>query len=78
MKKRDGLFCFGSSKHDCVMCEIFSKSLNIFKFSQERQRNFNSKNFGHVLGNWFLADLVKVIGVAVHTSKSRKVKKSDY
>ena len=28
--------------------------------------------------NWFLADLVKVIGVAVHTSKSRKVKKSDY
>ena len=28
--------------------------------------------------NWFLADLVKVIGVAVHTSKSQKVKKSDY
>ena len=28
--------------------------------------------------NWFLADLVKVIGVAVHTSKLWKVKKSDY
>ena len=60
------------------MIVLCAKSFQNHLISQERQRNFNSKNFGHVLGNWFLADLVKVIGVAVHTSKSRKVKKSDY
>ena len=77
MKKRDGLFYFGCSKH--VLCEkSFQNHLIFSSFLKEDSETSIQKNFGHVLGNWFLADSVKIISVAVHTSKLRKVKKGVY
>ena len=76
VKKRDGLFYFGSSKH--VLCVKSFQNHSIFSsFLKEDSETSIQKNFGHVLGNWFLADSVKIISVAVHTSKSQKVKKRD-
>ena len=77
VKKRDGLFYFGSSKH--VLCEkSFQNHLIFSSFLKEDSETSIQKNFGHVLGNWFLADSVKIISVAVHTSKLQKVKKGVY
>ena len=74
MKKRDGLFYFGSSKH--VLCaKSFQNHLIFSSFLKKDSETSIQKNFGHIRGNWFLANLGKVISVAVHTNKSWKVKK---
>ena len=76
VRKHDGLFYFGSWKH--VLCAKSSQNHLIFSsFLQEDSETSIQKNLGRVLHNWFLADSVKIISVAVHTSKSWKVKKSD-
>ena len=62
----------------CYVQNLYQNHLLFSSFLKKDSETSIQKNFGHILGNWFLADLVKVISVAVHTSKSRKVKKSDY
>ena len=67
---------FALARNMQVMCEIFLKSLYIFRFDKEEEVKFSvQKDFGHMLGNGFLAD--SVISVAVHTRRSWKVRKSD-
>ena len=63
-----------------MVCFILASQNHLIfsSFLQEDSETSIQKNLGHVLRNWFLADSVKIISVAVHTSKSRKVKKSDY
>ena len=73
VKKHDGLFYFGRSKH--LLCAKYYQNHLIFSsFLKKDSETSIQKNFGHVLGNWFLADLVKVISVAVHTSNRGKWK----
>ena len=78
VKKHDGLFYFGSPKH--VLCaKSFQNHLIFSSFPKEDSETSIQKNYGHVLGNWLSANSVKIISdVAVYTSKSWKVKKSDY
>ena len=68
---------YGNDTKDKIEPQHFHQN-DVGKLGRGWRRKVSSIILFLLFFNWFLADLVKVIGVAVHTSKSRKVKKSDY